>query len=715
MHHPPPRHLALALLLTLLLALPLPLAAQEAPPPRVEDDLQGFLAAQPGPLKSYRDGGEPAAEIIAGATAYYGVSPRLLLALLEASNTLLSRPAAPPAALERPVGADGPPGFAAQIDWAAAALRAGLGPYERPPILTFTDGTTATLTLAQAPEGLAVQRLLAGGRTQPQWRAAVARFDQAFQRYFQNELPEQQATAAPAQVGFLRRPWPEGTRVTHLAQFDHAYPTVDTGRRDNGLVVNYLGRGGVQYDGHDGHDFTFPDRPIGTYILAAADGVAYASTHRGNGVWIRHAGGYVTVYWHLDRFAGIFRGLVNSGRGVPVQAGTLIGTSGRSGPGVRTPHLHFEVRHNGRQVDPYGWYGAGPDPCTKYAGCAPSSWLWHPELIGEFNFTPPGIEPLAAAPPLATLTIDPDPDLLFLAKFDDHALQDVGVGAPLIAGAPGFAPTPSGRGLLIGAADRVAFPIEGNMQPAAGTILLRALIPERYPANSNRRHYIFAASANPESAPVYPGTFALRREIGADGMARWNFWTTPESGDAGRNDLTATDTLAPGVHAIALSWDAQAGMKRLFLNGDLVAQARGVALPQNIGELLEIGRFSPASGVGGIAIETLAIYRRALDPAAVAQEMRDPAPRERPMRAVQHDIIIDLNALDWSGGIMAVQFGIDGRYGDPAPFADSYRMPLPRAGRELSVRLFDRSGRSVTVSAALPPGRRVFFPALVRP
>jgi murein DD-endopeptidase MepM/ murein hydrolase activator NlpD len=45
----------------------------------------------------------------------------------------------------------------------------------------------------------------------------------------------------------------------------------------------------------NGHDFAFPDQLIGTPILAAAAGIAYASTHRGNGVYITHPGGYTTV------------------------------------------------------------------------------------------------------------------------------------------------------------------------------------------------------------------------------------------------------------------------------------------------------------------------------------------------------------------------------------------------------------------------------------
>ncbi|NTW97749.1 MAG: peptidase M23, partial [Oscillochloris sp.] len=138
--------------------------------------VQEFLSQQPGPLKAYREGGRSAAAIIEGNSLYYGLSPRLHLALLEATAGLLSDPAPPDAALRQPFGPVGPDGFAAQIEWASRELRAGLGPYARPPIVRFTDGTTFTLTLDQAPEGVAVQRFLAQGRSAGQWRAAVDAF-----------------------------------------------------------------------------------------------------------------------------------------------------------------------------------------------------------------------------------------------------------------------------------------------------------------------------------------------------------------------------------------------------------------------------------------------------------------------------------------------------------------------------------------------------------
>jgi len=685
--------------------------------------VQAFLDAQPGPLKAFREDGRSAAAVVEGASLYYGLSPRLHLALLEATARLISDPAPPAGALDRPFGAAGPAGFAAQIEWASRELRAGLGPYERPPVVRFSDGVTLTLTLDQAPEGVAVQRFLARGRTQAEWRAAVDGFGAAFATYFNNELVEVGAgsvPAAPAVVpaaaaaGFLLRPWPAGVRAVHLAYFDHELPTVDSGAPGNGYVVNYLGRGNVQYDGHDGHDFYFPDQPIGTPILAAAAGTAYARTHRGNGVVIVHPGGYETVYWHLDGFAPVFAGLIDSSEGVPVQAGALLGTSGRSGFVGGNPHLHFEVRRYGKQVDPYGWYGPGADPCLAYAGCTESAWLWHASLAGSFDFTPPGSTAAPAPPardaepPVGTLAVNPPPGLLLRAAFDGSAVQSVGRGFPSIDGTLAFAPGRADKALRLGPAG-LTYPVAGNLRAATGTIALWAELPERYPASRIERHYLFAASASPDGAPVYSGTLALRRDLlGPGAQPQWTFWTTAAN-EASRDLLSAPDTLAPGWHHFAVTWDAAAGRKALYIDGKLAAAAEGAVLPAEVGDLIQIGRFTYGGAPAGALVDDLAIYGAVLDSDAIAALASPPEDGPAPQRVTSRSLRLDTNAIDSGGGIVAVRLGLDGRFEDPQPYYDSYRWLLPEREGEytLAARYFDRAGNSTTVSQTvqldLPP------------
>ncbi|HNP86230.1 MAG TPA: peptidoglycan DD-metalloendopeptidase family protein [Kouleothrix sp.] len=698
-----PIRLILCPLLALLLALPPAVFA--APPAPVESDVQAFLAAQSGALKSYRDREHSAADIVQATSAYYGVSPRILLALLEATGRLLSDPAPSEAILRQPFGADGPLGFADQLDWAGSELRAGYGPYQRPPVVRFTDGTTLTLTLQQAPEGVAVQRFLAHNRTQPEWRAAFAQFSQAFQLYFNNELPEASQPQPGATSGFLMRPWAAGTRVVHLAYFDHMYPTVDTGKADNGAVVNYFGHGSVQYDGHDGNDFYFPDQPIGTYIYAAADGIAHASTHRGNGVWIEHANGYVTVYWHLDKFAQKFRGNVDTGAGVRVQAGDLLGSSGKSGFVVGTPHLHFEVRHNGKEVDPYGWYGAGADPCTQYAACEASVWLWHRSLAGEFDLTPPGIAAQPdRTPPEAVIAANPPGDILLLNHFDGTTLPQLGVGLPIAESGPAFVDARFGQGVRVAGSARLAFPTAGNLDLDAGTIAFWAQLPARWPNTPNNRQYLLAASAHADEGPVYTGTLALRRDTAPDGAPRWNFWTTPERGEPGRNDLVAPDTLASGWHHFALSWNRADRSKALYLDGQRAAVAADVDLPRDVGPLLDLGRWLPGTRASGVSFDELAVYKRALAPAEVAElaQRRDSLHIDT-QATTSRELQLAVKARDDGGAIVSMQLGINGEFADPQPYNERPVIQLPAATGTYTVgaRLLDRAGNTVVVSTTI--------------
>ncbi|MFV9503922.1 MAG: peptidoglycan DD-metalloendopeptidase family protein [Oscillochloridaceae bacterium umkhey_bin13] len=729
------RRVLLLCLLVVLVATLLPTQPSMAAP-LGPGTVQTFLNQQPGPLKQFSDEGRSAAAIIEAAADYYGLSPQITLALLEATSELLSNANPGEAALFRPFGTVGPPGFSAQIDWATRELRAGLGPYERPPTVRFSDGLTTTLSLDQAPEGVAVQRLLAQGRTAVAWHAAVERFTVAFAELFANQLirpgaPEANhpVPANPTQ-GFLFQPWPAGTRVVHLAYFDHMYPMVDSGGDGNGYVVNYLGQGNVQYDGHDGHDYYFPDQPIGTPILAAAAGTAYARTHRGLGVVIVHPDGYETVYWHLDGFAPIFTGLIDSGQGVRVQAGDFIGTSGTTGFVRGTPHLHFEVRRYGRQVDPYGWYGPGPDPCPAYIGCLASTWLWHPSLIGSYNFTPPDLVWAGerrtslqdTTPPVGTLTVNPPEDVLLALDFDGHVVPSIGSGFPILDGSPRLVEGRVGQALMLGPAG-LTYPVAGNLEAQAGTLSLWAKPPKSYPSGRIPRHYVLAASANPAGAPVYSHTLALRRDmVGPDGNGpAWVFWTTAAD-EASRDLLSVPDTLGSDWNHLALTWDVATGAKAIYLNGVLMAEAIGLRLPSELGEVIQFGRFTYGGGHSGITIDQFRSYARVLTPTEIA-ELAQLQPSDEPaVPVVQRGqpVVIETNAIDDQGGIVAVQLGLNGTFEAPQPYYDRYRWILPTelGTHELAVRYMDRAGNVTTVTqtveVVIPPLERRFLPLVRR-
>ncbi len=86
--------------------------------------------------------------------------------------------------------------------------------------------------------------------------------------------------------------------------------------------------------------------PHGTPIDAAGNGViifAGRQSGYGNVVYIDHGGGLVTRYGHMQK--------ILASKGEVVAAGQLIGKVGATGRATG-PHLHFEVRLDGRAVNP---------------------------------------------------------------------------------------------------------------------------------------------------------------------------------------------------------------------------------------------------------------------------------------------------------------------------------------------------------------------------
>ena len=94
---------------------------------------------------------------------------------------------------------------------------------------------------------------------------------------------------------------------------------------------------------HHGSDYR--GKP-GTPILAAGTGTVVFAGRRGgygNVIFVDHGNGVITRYAHLRR--------IEAKKGSTVTAGERIGQLGSTGR-TTGPHLHFEVRLDGRSVDP---------------------------------------------------------------------------------------------------------------------------------------------------------------------------------------------------------------------------------------------------------------------------------------------------------------------------------------------------------------------------
>jgi len=99
---------------------------------------------------------------------------------------------------------------------------------------------------------------------------------------------------------------------------------------------------------HYGMDFTAPS---GTDIYSTGDGVVRAvikgQRGLGNHIIIDHGFGYTSIYAHLLSF--------NVRQGQKVQRGDIIAFVGNTGMSL-APHLHYEIKINGMNVDPVNYY-----------------------------------------------------------------------------------------------------------------------------------------------------------------------------------------------------------------------------------------------------------------------------------------------------------------------------------------------------------------------
>lgn len=158
-----------------------------------------------------------------------------------------------------------------------------------------------------------------------------------------------------------RRPFAPALGVKY--GFDH------DGNKSNGSCKSF-DCDGTCYDGHRGSDFPLP---LGTDVLAAADGTAstvvqgcadYGSVGNtcgggfGNYVKLTHSDGRVTYYGHMKN------GSIVVAQGAAVKCGQKLGQSASSGSSTG-PHLHFEPRDGGTtSVDPFA------------GGCSQAASLW---------------------------------------------------------------------------------------------------------------------------------------------------------------------------------------------------------------------------------------------------------------------------------------------------------------------------------------------------
>ncbi len=128
-------------------------------------------------------------------------------------------------------------------------------------------------------------------------------------------------------------------------------------RISSGFTLRRLHPIAKKWRSHRGTDFA---APTGTKVRASSDGrVDFVGIQNGYGkvIYLKHDGGYTTVYGHLNGFASSLK------KGQAVTQGDVIGFVGSTG-WATGPHLHYEFRKNGVHMDPMKVDLPGRPPLT---------------------------------------------------------------------------------------------------------------------------------------------------------------------------------------------------------------------------------------------------------------------------------------------------------------------------------------------------------------
>ena len=321
--------------------------------PRLQGfDVGAYVRRQSGFLASYVE--EVDGELLSGADVVgliarqYGVSPRLLLALLEYRGEWLSNPFPPDAARNYPLGLINAnySGLYRQLEWAANNLNAGYygWRYRGLSVVSLRDGTRVALSPSINAGTAAIQYFLAQTLSFRDWltESGPEGFYATFVDLFGDPFTYAHAPLLPPDLSQppMELPWAPGEAWYY------------TGGPHGGW-----GRG----SGWAAIDFAPPDEQMGCYVSeywarAVAPGV------------IADAGpGFLVLDLDMDGYAGtgwsvFYLHLASDGKVAPgtvVNTGDPLGRPSCEG-GVSTgTHLHIARRYNGEWI-PADCYACSP-------------------------------------------------------------------------------------------------------------------------------------------------------------------------------------------------------------------------------------------------------------------------------------------------------------------------------------------------------------------
>ncbi len=310
-------------------------------------DLYGFIARQPGLIRTYRevvDGDRlSAADIVQRVALEYSVSPRVLLALLEYTSGWVTQADVPEQARRYPMGLVHPQrqGLWKQLSWAANELNRGFYVWEAGGVPGFplSDGAWVEANPRVNAGTAALHHFFGLIYGHDRWRRAVGEqgFLAVYQRLFGWPFDASLDPLVPPDLRppRLQLPFPEGA-TWYFTGGPH--PAWGSGTPWAAL------------------DFAPGDGPLGCYLspswtTAAASGLVVRSRNGVVALDLDMDGyeqtGWVLVYLHVAAQDRVEEGTV-------VAAGDPLGHPSCEGGVATGTHVHFAWKYNGRWMPAFG-------------------------------------------------------------------------------------------------------------------------------------------------------------------------------------------------------------------------------------------------------------------------------------------------------------------------------------------------------------------------
>jgi hypothetical protein len=313
---------------------------------------------------------------------------------------------------------------------------------------------------------------------------------------------------------------------------------------------------------------------------------------------------------------------------------------------------------------------------------------------------PDQVATAVAPPPAYRVVVAPRNEYRLVSSFDDGVTADLAQAPLQVVGYPVLVAGKYAKAMQFVAGSALVLSGRDRLLADSGSLSVWVDTAKA----TTGRHYLFASSAQPDAKKQYAGTIAVRYEVASDGHAQWVFWSVADDGTSDELRVPRRDQ---GFHHITAHWQQATGLKQFFIDGILVAQRQGVALPTRIADTTTLGRF-PQGKSAKLTIDDLLIWRDAptqdqLKAVATAPDQQAP---QYALRAPDTTTTIQLVPIRASTDpVVVMRVVVDGKYSDPQPLNTQFTVSLPHHEgvnvsemlAQVAIELTTRSGAVQTV------------------